>query len=226
MYFHVWEDQYFNEDVFRNSFHAHPFIRQYICNFWKEVDGEFTQKQIHPAAIAEITATLEIIDDALHRMLEEDHGQSLDCLFYPAALYTQMCRRWLSDHADLDAAVELLLPIFARCRDHIASRGSDIERIFGGGEYDESQGIVLFSKEWWDVLFLFSSNHSSTSRIPRPQVDADDPPNHIVFGAATEVAVAISGNTVELVETHSSIHFPLAPSQRDDAPNWTMDSIV
>lgn len=223
MYFQVWENQHVDENVFRNSFHAHPFIREYMSNFWKEVDGEFTKKQIHPTAIAEITATLELIGDALHRMLEEDHGQSLDCLFYPAALYTQMCRRWLSDHADLDAAVELLLPIFARCRDHIASKGSDFERIFGGGEYDESEDVVLFSEEWWDVLFLFSSDHSS--RISHPQVDADDLPSHIVFGAATELAVAISGYTVEL-ETHSSIHFPLASSQRNSATNWTMDSIV
>ena len=192
-----------------------------MWNFWKEVDGEFTKKQIHPAAIAQITATLELIHDGLHRLLEEDRGESLDCLFYPAALYTQICRRLLSDHPDLDAAVELVLPIFMRCRNHIASRGSDLERIFGGGEYDESQDMVLFSEEWWDVLF--SSDHSS--QISRPQMHDDEHPNHVAFGVAMEAAVAISGNTVAL-ETRGSIQFPLVPSERSDSANWTMDSIV
>ncbi len=90
-YFKIWDNQYIDANLFRNSFHAHPFIREYTWNFWKEVDGEFTKKQIHPATIAQITATLKLIHGALHRLLEEDRGQSLDCLFYPRrAVYSEL----------------------------------------------------------------------------------------------------------------------------------------
>lgn len=181
--------------------------------------------KIHPAAIAQITATLEMIDDALRHLLEEHHGQSLDCLFYPAALYTQMCRRLLSGHPahpDLDTAVKHVLPVFVSCKNLIASRASDLEHIFSGEEDDSKQGMVLFSEEWWNVLFS-SDNLSHTSPS---QVGDGDPSNDIVFEAPMEAVAAVSGNIVAL-ETHRTVRAPLASSEQDDATKqWTIDSIV
>ena len=189
-----------------------------MWNFWKEVDSEYTQRKIHCAVITQISSTLGIIDSILHRLLEEDRGQSLDCLFYPAALYVQMCQRLLSDHLNLDGAAKLILPVLSRCKKHIESRGSDLECVFGGKEYDANQGMIPFSEEWWKVLF--SSDKISLSPS---QTGAGLPPDHIDVEPATEAVVGVSGDKV-IVATHGGTRLPQVLTEQNDA--WTMDSAV
>ncbi|KAF8184209.1 hypothetical protein BJ912DRAFT_927908 [Pholiota molesta] len=148
---------------FKGSFHGHRFIREYIWNFWKEIDSEFTNKNIHSDTLKQILNTFHLINDILKNLLESENAQILECIYYPAALYTQSCRRLLPDHERLNENIGVLIPSLLRCRDTIALRGSQYQPWKADGEYDEDQKLPLFSEEWWDILFS-SDRESYVSR--------------------------------------------------------------
>lgn len=116
----------------------------------------------------------------------------------------------------LDVAITPLLPIFARCRAVIGGRDSEFERVFGGGVYDLDQDMVLFSEEWWDVLFVEGANFAKNGQ----EVPVDDGR----FSEAIAPAFPTPSNHSSVgLERHS-----IRTSFQREHPimHWTVDTLV
>lgn len=153
-YFQTWDQPAGSTPIdFKHTFHAHSFFRDYVWFFWKEIHRRHKTENVDSSTLNQIRITFKLISRILaDHLVIKDHQQALDCLFYAASLYTQICRQILPNHAVLEEQVDRLIPNLMRCKAQISARGSRFGRAFSGGIYDQDQEMVVFSEAWWSIL--------------------------------------------------------------------------